>query len=540
PADRFRLFPRLSFRGFFVVAAELHLAENALALHLLFQRLEGLVDVIVANENLHASSFSVRSVSALGKWDRGGAGSSAHATSGRSLPEWPMKVHRVAKARSSIIKKARHVPHLPAGAHGDLAVKVNGGARNGEPFSIVIDLMADQIGHFDPAFTYRFGERPAGHSPNVLLELRNGGAVERPMPGIVDPRCDLVHQQGAIPQHEHFHGQHADIVEMMRDCFGDAPRLSRRYVRDRGRHARDLQNVIAMLILSDLEAFDGAVGGAGGDHRYFADERHKGFKDGGLCADVLPGGFRHGVRGYRRLALAVVAEAPRLEHGGTADAVERGGQFERRADGRIGRRADGEAGDEVFFGDAVLGRRQNFRVGQDWHQWRQECSGFRRDVFKLVGDDVHMLRKAGQRFFVVKIGARTLADDVECRRVAIGRKDVTFEAEPRGSEREHPPELTAAKDADRGSGLENRRCNAHAPESLCGFCFGCASGLLSGSLGFSAIAAVCFCRQVSKRLPSAGSLSARTLAAKSAALTAPALPIASVPTGMPGGICTME
>src|SRR5262249_50750977 len=55
PADRFRLLARLLFRGFFVVAAELHLAENALALHLLFQRLEGLVDVIVADENLHAS-----------------------------------------------------------------------------------------------------------------------------------------------------------------------------------------------------------------------------------------------------------------------------------------------------------------------------------------------------------------------------------------------------------------------------------------------------------------------------------------------------
>jgi hypothetical protein len=41
------------------MAAELHLAENALALHLLLQRLEGLVDIVVANENLHAcSSFS--------------------------------------------------------------------------------------------------------------------------------------------------------------------------------------------------------------------------------------------------------------------------------------------------------------------------------------------------------------------------------------------------------------------------------------------------------------------------------------------------
>src|SRR5215471_11236026 len=59
PADRFRLFPRLLFRWFFVVAAELHLAENALTLHLLFQRLEGLVDIVVANENLHACSFVV-------------------------------------------------------------------------------------------------------------------------------------------------------------------------------------------------------------------------------------------------------------------------------------------------------------------------------------------------------------------------------------------------------------------------------------------------------------------------------------------------
>src|SRR5215510_4705632 len=57
PADRFRLFPRLLFRWFFVMAAELHLAENALALHLFLQRLQGLVDVVIANENLHACSF---------------------------------------------------------------------------------------------------------------------------------------------------------------------------------------------------------------------------------------------------------------------------------------------------------------------------------------------------------------------------------------------------------------------------------------------------------------------------------------------------
>jgi hypothetical protein len=59
PADRFRLFPRFLFGWFFVMAAEFHLAENALALHLLLERLQGLVDIVVANENLHACSLVV-------------------------------------------------------------------------------------------------------------------------------------------------------------------------------------------------------------------------------------------------------------------------------------------------------------------------------------------------------------------------------------------------------------------------------------------------------------------------------------------------
>src|SRR3954470_3629212 len=55
PADRFRLLARFLFGGLFVVAAELHLAEDALALHLLLQRFESLIDVIITDENLHAS-----------------------------------------------------------------------------------------------------------------------------------------------------------------------------------------------------------------------------------------------------------------------------------------------------------------------------------------------------------------------------------------------------------------------------------------------------------------------------------------------------
>ncbi len=40
------------------MAAQLHFPENPLALHLLLERLERLVDVVVTDENLHLVAFS--------------------------------------------------------------------------------------------------------------------------------------------------------------------------------------------------------------------------------------------------------------------------------------------------------------------------------------------------------------------------------------------------------------------------------------------------------------------------------------------------
>src|SRR5258705_9726435 len=55
-AHGFRFFAGLFLGGLLIMTAELHLAENTLALHLLLQRLEGLIDIVIANENLHAAS----------------------------------------------------------------------------------------------------------------------------------------------------------------------------------------------------------------------------------------------------------------------------------------------------------------------------------------------------------------------------------------------------------------------------------------------------------------------------------------------------
>src|SRR6266700_2836314 len=50
--DRFRLLAGLALRRFFIRLAALHLTKDALALQLLFEHLEGLIDVVVAYEYL--------------------------------------------------------------------------------------------------------------------------------------------------------------------------------------------------------------------------------------------------------------------------------------------------------------------------------------------------------------------------------------------------------------------------------------------------------------------------------------------------------
>ena len=281
--------------------------------------------------------------------------------------------------------------------------------------------------------------------------------------------------------------------------------------------------MIAVLVLGDVETFDRAVMRARRDHRDFALERHEGFEDAGLAADVAPGRRRIGAVLDRGLALAVIAEAARLQDRRPADALDRGRERLGRAD--IGKRggADAEPVDELLFHEPVLRRRQHLRIGQHRNARGEKGRGLRRHVLEFVSDDVDVAGKAVERFGVGVVGGGDAMHDVEGGRVGRRRKDVALEAEPRRGQRQHAAELAAAEDPDRGLGLQHRRRFAHAPS------FGC-----------SATPSVWRCRQASSRLPSVGSPSASTLAASSAALTAPAGPIASVPTGTPGGICTME
>ena len=66
-ADRFGALARLLLGRLLEVAAELHLAEHALALHLLFQGAKGLIDIVVAHDDLNDDSHSSYALAPLGQ-----------------------------------------------------------------------------------------------------------------------------------------------------------------------------------------------------------------------------------------------------------------------------------------------------------------------------------------------------------------------------------------------------------------------------------------------------------------------------------------
>ena len=165
-----------------------------------------------------------------------------------------------------------------------------------------------------------------------------------------------------------------------------------------------------------------------------------------------------------------------------------------------------------------------FRIGQHRPARRQDHRGRRRHVLELVGDDVDVGGEQFQRLDIGIFRAGRVQHDIEGRQIRIGRKHLAAQAKPCRRHRQHPAQLSAAENSDGVAGLQLHLMLTPSRRFLRAFadCFGL---LLAPGLS---------------RPDSAGSFSASTLAASSAALMAPGLPIASVPTGIPAGICTME
>ena len=70
-ADGFGALAGAALGGLLVVTAELHLAEDTFALHLLLQDAQRLIDIVFADENLHFDRFASKP-GAPGKSFQGG------------------------------------------------------------------------------------------------------------------------------------------------------------------------------------------------------------------------------------------------------------------------------------------------------------------------------------------------------------------------------------------------------------------------------------------------------------------------------------
>src|SRR5262249_22286411 len=126
-----------------------------------------------------------------------------------------------------------------------------------QPLAVGYDLLPDEVDHLGASVAERHSERPTRDRSDMLLELGYRAPVERPVAGVVYARGDLVDDHGmsgTICDDEHLNRKHTHIAE----CFGNPPGDPARLAGDRRRHLggypRNLEDMVAVLILRDIEA----------------------------------------------------------------------------------------------------------------------------------------------------------------------------------------------------------------------------------------------------------------------------------------------
>jgi hypothetical protein len=122
-------FPRSALRRLLEMATQLHLAEDPFPLHLLFERLERLIDIVITNENLHLAACSISL-----DYEKGGrAPDDAYPRSGRrynmiACPLQPLSASPFWEPPLAILKIARmghpvlleHAAPVPDPSHPEI------------------------------------------------------------------------------------------------------------------------------------------------------------------------------------------------------------------------------------------------------------------------------------------------------------------------------------------------------------------------------------------------------------------------------------
>ena len=188
-------------------------------------------------------------------------------------------------------------------------------------------------------------------------------------------------------------------------------------------------------------------------------------------------------------------------------------QLRERADRREGGDRDAGAGEEPLLPQPVLGGVEDRSRRPHGSVRGGGLGGVGGDVLELEGDDVHPAGEVADRVEVVIGGLDLAVGDLAGGGVVVRGEGVHPVAHPAGGDGEHAAELAAAEDAD-GGAREDR---------------------LQGRVS-SRTRRVCSAANSASFSRSSGRVVARIRMASRAALAAPALPMASVPTGTPEGI----
>ena len=170
---------------------------------------------------------------------------------------------------------------------------------------------------------------------------------------------------------------------------------------------------------------------------------------------------------------------------------------------------------EGFFDHPMLGHFQGARPRPRRHLAVKGADAGQRDILELIGHRVDGGGEAGQRRQIVIFGACHRRRHLAGRAVGLGRENMAAIAQTGRRQGGHPAQLAAAENAKSRAGRQGRHAS---------------------STGRSPTAAVCRARQASRAARTLSSWPARIEAASKAALTAPARPMARVPTGTPAGI----
>src|SRR5688572_7363571 len=233
----------------------------------------------------------------------------------------------------------RHVAELAARPFR-LAVIVPVQFRPGQELACM-RLAADDVDHGGVAARRGAAERQSRDGAHVVLELAGLRALDGPVAGVVHARRHLACDQPPALD-EVFDAEHADVAERMQQApviaFGEAlqPHV-------RPRCARHRENAVDVHIFGERVIHHGAGTVARGDEREFAGKPHQALVD-----ERLPGEAPVGVRGVTGaadadLALAVIAEATRLQDAGRAERRDGALEVGDRVHCGVGRDRDGEA-----------------------------------------------------------------------------------------------------------------------------------------------------------------------------------------------------